>query len=92
MNNNLSYLDTYIKKSLSEKSALSTMFKRHRMKTPLIGDIPIIKHIITICNQNSRTFTRQQVRYALNYSIEFSQMDRSLQSEVFEDVFNSQNL
>jgi hypothetical protein len=73
--NNLEYIDHFVISLMEEnpRRSLSALFRNMRKKVPLIGDYPILKHIVRICKQNGYSWTRNQVRLACQSSEEYKE-------------------
>lgn len=90
--NNISFLDIYIQKAVKKNInvSLSGLFKRFRMKVPLIGDYVILNKMIQLSNQLGKTFNRNQILTACSYSRDFSETSRTEKTQWIEDFLNMQ--
>lgn len=69
-NNDISYLDRFIIAEVEKNPnvSYSGLFKRHRMKCPLIGQIIILNHIARILGQEGVRLSHSRAYQAVKYS------------------------
>lgn len=75
VHNNINHLDSYIIELMRKNPnrSLSAMFRNLRMKTPLIGDYPIMKHMMWVCKEHGFKFNSNQVYQACKSSKEYNE-------------------
>lgn len=85
--NNLTFLDPLILKRMrkNKNSSLSTMFRDFRRRVPLIGDYPVIKHIVNVCTENGWKFNRNQAQLACQNSVEYKEFSLGEKSRWIRD-------
>jgi hypothetical protein len=77
--NDLHYLDDFIVREIERNwnVSFSGLFKRHRMKVSLIGDYPILKHILNVAwEKKHKRFTSNQIYNGLSYSKEYKELKK----------------
>ncbi len=89
--NSLEYLDDFVEREIEKNFnvSFSGLFKRHRMKVPLIGDYLILKRIVRVAfERGKKKFTRFQLRRGASYSIEFEQLSLPEKNSWIEDFYS----
>ena len=90
MHNDINFLDAYVLKRMqaNPNRSLSAMFRNLRMKVPLIGDYPVMMHIIRVCKANGYKFTKNQLYQACRSSRDYKEdPQKSNWLVVFQNVF-----
>jgi hypothetical protein len=77
--NNLEYINPHIEKEVRANInvTFSGLFKRHRMKVPLVGDYIILRQIAKLMGKEGVLLNKFKVDNACRYSRDYMELDSS---------------